>query len=429
MMGLRFPGDIPFSDVYVHSVIQAPDGRRMTKSLGTGIDPLTLIDGAYGADAVRFGLLAMSSTQDVRFSEEKIHQGQALANKLLNASRLRAAARRATDAERRAAAGDRRGPLDPLAPAAREGRRRAARSRPSTSPSRARPLRLRLRRAVRLVPRAGQAAPRRRARRAGRRCCTCCARRSRSRTRHPVRDRGDLGHVPGDRGAARLRAASRCPTSTRRWSTQTAEAAVERADRRGAGAARVARRRPASRRGRAWPRAWTPTATTRLADGSRGSRGSTGRADGDEAVATVADPRRRGRRAGLRRGRPRGAAARAASSSARRCEAEIERAEGKLANEGFVAKAPTAVVQAERDKLERLRARARRSCDGRGHRWPVRPLDEADAERYLLGARAVRHALRPGPHAPAADRARARRRSASARSTSSAPTASARRCG
>jgi len=102
MMGLRFTGEIPFSDVYVHSIIQAPDGRRMSKSLGTGIDPLDLIEGgprppvfsgggdfpAYGADAVRFGLLAMSSTQDVRFSEEKIQQGQALANKLYNATRF-----------------------------------------------------------------------------------------------------------------------------------------------------------------------------------------------------------------------------------------------------------------------------------------------------------------------------------------------------
>nr|MDQ3850684.1 valine--tRNA ligase [Actinomycetota bacterium] len=87
MMGLRFTGDVPFADVYVHSVIQAPDGRRMSKSLGTGIDPLDEID-AHGADAVRFGLLAMSSTQDVRYSPEKIQQGQALANKLYNASRF-----------------------------------------------------------------------------------------------------------------------------------------------------------------------------------------------------------------------------------------------------------------------------------------------------------------------------------------------------
>jgi valyl-tRNA synthetase len=87
MMGIEFTGEIPFSDVYCHSVIQAPDGRRMSKSLGTGIDPVDLID-AHGADGVRFGLLAMSSTQDVRFSEEKVAQGQALANKLFNATRF-----------------------------------------------------------------------------------------------------------------------------------------------------------------------------------------------------------------------------------------------------------------------------------------------------------------------------------------------------
>jgi valyl-tRNA synthetase len=102
MMGLEFAGDIPFTDVYVHPIIQAPDGRRMSKSLGTGIDPLDLIAGgprppvfeqggdfpAYGADAVRFGLLAMSSTQDVRFNEDKVAQGRQLTNKLWNASRL-----------------------------------------------------------------------------------------------------------------------------------------------------------------------------------------------------------------------------------------------------------------------------------------------------------------------------------------------------
>ncbi len=87
MMGLEFPGAIPFRDVYVHSVIQARDGRRMSKSLGTGIDPLEEID-VHGADALRFGLLAMSSTQDVRFSDAKVEQGRDLTNKLWNASRL-----------------------------------------------------------------------------------------------------------------------------------------------------------------------------------------------------------------------------------------------------------------------------------------------------------------------------------------------------
>ncbi len=77
----------PFEDVYITPIIQAPDGRRMSKSLGTGIDPLDEI-GAHGADAVRFGLLAMASSQDVRYSHEKVQQGQQLANKMWNASRL-----------------------------------------------------------------------------------------------------------------------------------------------------------------------------------------------------------------------------------------------------------------------------------------------------------------------------------------------------
>jgi valyl-tRNA synthetase len=106
MMGLEFTGAEPFSEVYITPIIQAPDGRRMSKSLGTGIDPLDLINGgprppvfgdgsrppgdfpAYGADAVRWGLLAMSSGQDVSFSEDKVAQGQQLTNKLWNAARL-----------------------------------------------------------------------------------------------------------------------------------------------------------------------------------------------------------------------------------------------------------------------------------------------------------------------------------------------------
>ncbi len=87
MFGVEFTGELPFTDVPIHSIIQAPDGRRMSKSLGTGIDPLEQI-GEHGADAVRFGLLAMSSTQDVRFSAERVKQGSDLANKLWNASRL-----------------------------------------------------------------------------------------------------------------------------------------------------------------------------------------------------------------------------------------------------------------------------------------------------------------------------------------------------
>lgn len=87
MMGLEFMGDVPFSDVIIHPTVLAADGRRMSKSLGTGVDPLELID-EYGADATRFGLAYMSSVQDVRFSAERIEMGRNFANKIWNASRL-----------------------------------------------------------------------------------------------------------------------------------------------------------------------------------------------------------------------------------------------------------------------------------------------------------------------------------------------------
>jgi valyl-tRNA synthetase len=87
MLGIEFTGQVPFTDVPITSVIQAPDGRRMSKSLGTGIDPLDEIEN-HGADAVRFGLLAMASVQDVRYSAQRVKQGEDLTNKLWNASRL-----------------------------------------------------------------------------------------------------------------------------------------------------------------------------------------------------------------------------------------------------------------------------------------------------------------------------------------------------
>lgn len=87
MMGLEFPGDVPFREVIIHPTIMAADGRRMSKSLGTGVDPLELIS-EYGADATRFGLVYMSSAQDVRFSSERIELGRNFANKFWNASRF-----------------------------------------------------------------------------------------------------------------------------------------------------------------------------------------------------------------------------------------------------------------------------------------------------------------------------------------------------
>jgi valyl-tRNA synthetase len=85
--GLELMGDIPFTDVIITATVLAPDGRRMSKSLGTGIDPLEAVE-LHGADATRYGLLKISSTQDVRFSWGAIEEGRKLANKLWNVARL-----------------------------------------------------------------------------------------------------------------------------------------------------------------------------------------------------------------------------------------------------------------------------------------------------------------------------------------------------
>jgi valyl-tRNA synthetase len=87
MTGIAFAGDVPFHDVVIHPTVLAADGRRMSKSLGTGVDPLELI-ARHGADATRYGLLKMSSTQDVKFAEGMIEEGRGLCNKLWNAARL-----------------------------------------------------------------------------------------------------------------------------------------------------------------------------------------------------------------------------------------------------------------------------------------------------------------------------------------------------
>src|SRR6186997_1266471 len=85
--GLEMAGEIPFRHVIIHTTVLAADGRRMSKSLGTGLDPLDLV-AEHGADATRYGLLKMTSSQDVRFAIGAIEEGRKLANKLWNASRL-----------------------------------------------------------------------------------------------------------------------------------------------------------------------------------------------------------------------------------------------------------------------------------------------------------------------------------------------------
>ena len=87
MMGLEFKQAPPFSDVYIHATILDREGKRMSKSKGTGVDPLDLIR-KYGADATRFGIVLMAQGQDVRFNEEKIQQARNFANKVWNAARF-----------------------------------------------------------------------------------------------------------------------------------------------------------------------------------------------------------------------------------------------------------------------------------------------------------------------------------------------------
>ena len=85
---LEYTGKIPFDTVLIHGLVRDAQGRKMSKSLGNGIDPLEIID-KYGADALRFALATGNSPgNDMRFSDEKIEAARNFANKLWNASRF-----------------------------------------------------------------------------------------------------------------------------------------------------------------------------------------------------------------------------------------------------------------------------------------------------------------------------------------------------
>ena len=86
--GLEYMGQIPFDTVLIHGLVRDAQGRKMSKSLGNGIDPLEIIE-KYGADALRFALATGNSPgNDMRFSDEKIEAARNFANKLWNASRF-----------------------------------------------------------------------------------------------------------------------------------------------------------------------------------------------------------------------------------------------------------------------------------------------------------------------------------------------------
>lgn len=88
MMGLEFMGELPFHDVYFNGLIRDAQGRKMSKSLGNGIDPLKMVE-QYSADAVRFSLLLLSAEgQDINLSEKDFEQGRNFSNKVWNAFRF-----------------------------------------------------------------------------------------------------------------------------------------------------------------------------------------------------------------------------------------------------------------------------------------------------------------------------------------------------
>jgi valyl-tRNA synthetase len=87
MMGLEFMGEVPFRDIYITGLVRDKQGRKMSKSLGNGVDPLELID-EYGADALKFTIAFMCAQgQDVLFDKESVKMGSRFANKIWNASR------------------------------------------------------------------------------------------------------------------------------------------------------------------------------------------------------------------------------------------------------------------------------------------------------------------------------------------------------
>ncbi len=363
MLGLEFTGQIPFTDVYVHAIIHAPDGRRMSKSLGTGVDPLDLIEGgprppafaaggdfpAYGADAVRWGMLAMSSSQDVDFSEGRIAQGQQLTNKLWNASRLvllgvgdeaRAAVEPQTVEDRWILSRLERARLEVSAMIGRFDFSHAAHRLYDFVFSELCDWYLEL------------VKPRLRAGESGLAATLLWVLTETLVLAHPIIPfvtEEIYSHMPGAKGFLAARQAGE-PTAI----DEQAEAVLERAI-EAVQAVRGWRDQAQVRAGVRVPARLAASGYEETALHVAALAKLVLSEDGQGPVASVPVP------GGAVEILPSAdvdidAAARKRAAERQRLEREIQRAESKLANQGFVAKAPAQVVQAERDKLARLRA-------------------------------------------------------------------------
>ena len=370
--GPRVHGEIPFSDVYVHSIIQAPDGRRMSKSLGTGIDPIDLIEGgprppvfAQGSEGrparrrvprLRRRRRALGADGDVLGPGRALLRGQGRAGAAADQQALE---RLAPDPPGRGGAGPRggpaqrgRGPVDALAAGARPGRGGAAN------------------RAVRLLP----CGARRSTTSSTASCATGtwswssrgCAPASPSwrgtllhvltetiALAHPLipfETEEIYSHIPGAEGTA---GRPRLAAAGRRRDRHRGRAGRGAGDRRRAGTAPLARPGEGGSRGDvAGPAGRGRLRRDLRAPGAaRAGHAGRGRRRCRDRCRSRAAPWRSSPAPTSIPARPRAGS----RPSATKLRSEIERAEKKLSNQGFVAKAPPEVVAAERDKLERLR--------------------------------------------------------------------------
>src|SRR5467141_1960099 len=87
MLGLHFTGKVPFRAVYLHSIVRTPNGEKMSKSKGTGIDPID-VNRRFGTGAMRFTLAVTASVSDVIWTEDRIQSSRNFANKIWNAARF-----------------------------------------------------------------------------------------------------------------------------------------------------------------------------------------------------------------------------------------------------------------------------------------------------------------------------------------------------